>query len=113
LPNFLKKQLFEGEAPSHTKGGVVKLFVSSQYLKSTDQVLLIDDFLATGYTVKAMVDLIAQSGATLCGVGCVIEKVFEDGRNYLRDLNVPIITLVKIDLQGEPPLCYCKKYRKI
>lgn len=36
-PATMVDKLFEGEAPSHTKGGVVKLFVSSQYLKSTDQ----------------------------------------------------------------------------
>ena len=48
-----------------------------------------------------IVDLIRQSGATLCGIGCVIEKVFEGGRDRLADLDVPILSLAKIDLDQD------------
>jgi xanthine phosphoribosyltransferase len=37
----------------------------------------------------------------LCGIGCVIEKVFEGGRDYLTDLDVPIIALARVDLNGD------------
>jgi xanthine phosphoribosyltransferase len=89
------------EAPSHTKGGVVQLMISPEYLAAQDRVLLIDDFLATGYTIGAIVDLVQQSGAELCGIGCVIEKVFEGGRAHLASLDVPILSLAKIDLDGD------------
>jgi xanthine phosphoribosyltransferase len=89
------------EAPSHTKGGIVHLMVSPQYLSDADRVLLIDDFLATGHTIHALVKLVQQSGATLCGIGCLIEKVFEGGREQLAGLGVPIVTLAKIDLDGD------------
>ncbi|MCB0129881.1 MAG: xanthine phosphoribosyltransferase, partial [Caldilineaceae bacterium] len=84
-------------APSHTKGGVVELIVSPEYLNPTDRVLLIDDFLATGKTIAALAELIAQCGATLCGIGCIVEKSFESGRERLAGLNVPIVTLAVID----------------
>ena len=45
--------------------------------------------------------VIAQSGATLCGIGCVIEKVFEGGRDHLSELDVPVLSLAKIDLDGD------------
>jgi adenine/guanine phosphoribosyltransferase-like PRPP-binding protein len=64
-------------------------------------ILLIDDFLATGYTIEALVELIQQSGAALRGIGCVIEKVFEHGRERLVSLDVPIVTLAKIDLHQD------------
>jgi xanthine phosphoribosyltransferase len=100
-PITMPAGFFLAEAPSHTKGGVVQLMISPQYLGAGDRVLLIDDFLATGETIHALVGLVQQSGATLCGIGCVIEKVFEHGREQLADLDVPIVTLAKIDLEGD------------
>lgn len=88
---------YTAEAPSHTKGGIVELIVSPEYLLPSDRVLLIDDFLASGKTIGALVSVIAQCGATLCGIGCVVEKAFENGRDYLAELDVPIITLATIE----------------
>jgi len=100
-PITMPAGFFLAEAPSHTKGGVVRLMISPEYLLASDRVLLIDDFLATGLTIGAIAELIRQSRATLCGIGCVIEKVFEGGRAYLKDLDVPIVSLAKIDLNGD------------
>jgi len=88
---------FSAKAPSHTKGGIVELIVSPEYLQPADRVLLIDDFLASGKTINALATVIAQCGATLCGIGCVIEKGFEGGRQYLSHLDVPIICLATIE----------------
>ena len=100
-PITMADELLTAEAPSHTKGGVVTLHISSRYLKAEDRVLLIDDFLATGHTVNALAGLIADCGATLCGIGCVIEKVFEGGRERLSHLSMPVVTLAKIDLEDD------------
>jgi len=100
-PITMPDGFYLAKAPSHTKGGVVQLMISPQYLGAGDRVLLIDDFLATGETSRALVGLVQQSGATLCGIGCVIEKVFEGGREQFADLGVPILTLAKIDLEGD------------
>ena len=88
---------FSAQAPSHTKGGIVELIVSPEYLHADDRVLLIDGFLATGKTIAALATLIDECGATLCGIGCLIEKSFEGGRAALAHLNVPIVTLAVID----------------
>ncbi len=88
-------------APSHTKGGIVELMISREFLGAGDQVLLIDDFLARGHTIQALAQLIAESGATLRGIGCVVEKVFESGRELLEPLGVPIISLARVDIQDE------------
>jgi xanthine phosphoribosyltransferase len=85
------------QAPSHTKGGIVELIISPEYLLPSDRVLLIDDFLATGLTIGALADVIAQCGATLCGIGCLVEKRFEGGRRHLQSLGVPIVTLAQIE----------------
>lgn len=93
---------YTAEAPSHTKGGIVELIVSPEYLLPTDRVLLIDDFLASGKTIDALASVIAQCGATLCGIGCVVEKAFEFGRDYLAEWDVPIVTLAAIEsMEGD------------
>ena len=90
--------VYMAEAPSRTKGGVVKLMISPEYLHKGDRVLIVDDFLATGRTIRALAEIIQQSGAKLCGIGCIVEKVYEGGRRELEDLDIPIITLARIYL---------------
>jgi xanthine phosphoribosyltransferase len=83
-------------APSHTKGNMVELIVSPEYLKKNEKVLIVDDFLASGATIQALARLAQAAGAEICGVGTLIEKTFEGGRDSLTYLNVPIYSLVQI-----------------
>ncbi len=101
-PITMATGVYSASAPSHTKGGITDLIVSPEYLMPSDRVLLIDDFLATGKTITAMVDLVRQCGATLCGIGCLVEKSFEGGRASLQHVGVPIVTLAIIDsMEGD------------
>lgn len=83
-------------APSHTKGRMVELIVSPEYLANGERVLIVDDFLASGVTIAGLVRLAQTAGATLVGIGALIEKDFEGGRDLLSYLNVPIEALVSI-----------------
>ena len=58
--------------------------------------LIIDDFLASGATILGLVRLAEAAGATVCGIGTLIEKTFEGGREALSNLGVPIEALVQI-----------------
>lgn len=101
-PITMPSGFFSASAPSHTKGGVVDLIVSPEYLQSEDRVLLIDDFLATGQTIDALASLVAECGATLAGIGCIVEKTFEGGRQRLAHLQVPIVSLAIIEsMEGD------------
>ncbi len=91
---------YMAQARSRTKGKEVQLMISKKYLGSTDKVLVIDDFLATGSTVAALCSLVVESGALLLGIGCVIEKPQEQGRRNLEKFIVPIITLAKVSWQN-------------
>jgi xanthine phosphoribosyltransferase len=83
-------------APSHTKGRMVELIVSPEYLGRDERILIIDDFLASGSTIAGLVRLAQTAGATLVGIGALIEKTFEGGRELLSAYNVPIEALVPI-----------------
>lgn len=83
-------------APSHTKGNMTDLIVSPEYLARGERVLIIDDFLASGATILGLVRLTQAAGATLVGIGALIEKSFEGGRDALAYLNLPVESLVCI-----------------
>jgi xanthine phosphoribosyltransferase len=95
-PITMPDQIFLTLTPSHTKGRVVELIVSPEYLSSEEKVLIIDDFLATGRTIIGLVRLAQAAGATVVGIGALIEKQFEGGRELLSDLGVPIEALAVI-----------------
>ena len=95
-PITMPNEVFLTLAPSHTKGRTVELIVSPEYLTSKERVLVIDDFLASGATILGLARLAQTAGAKIVGVGALIEKTFENGREALKPLGVPIISLVAI-----------------
>lgn len=95
-PITMPDQVFLTLAPSHTKGRTVELIVSPEYLSGGERILIIDDFLATGSTIMGLVRLAQVAGATIVGIGALIEKEFEGGRAILSHLGVPIETLARI-----------------
>ncbi len=95
-PITMPDQVYLTIAPSHTKGRMVELIVSPEYLARGEKVLIIDDFLASGATIQGLARLTQAAGAELVGIGTLIEKRFEGGRDNLAYLNVPIVSLVCI-----------------
>jgi xanthine phosphoribosyltransferase len=95
-PITMPDQVFLTTAPSHTKGRMVELIVSPEYLAGGERILIIDDFLASGATIWGLVRLAQTAGATIVGIGTLIEKVFEGGRELLKPIGVPIESLAVI-----------------
>jgi xanthine phosphoribosyltransferase len=76
---------------------IVQLLVSPEFLTRSDRVLIVDDFLTTAQTILALARLARASGAQVVGVGAVIEKSFEHGREALASLKVPVESVVQIE----------------
>lgn len=88
--------------PSHTKGGTTDLIVAAEMLTPQDRILIVDDFLATGKTIEALASIVEEAGAELVGIGAVIEKSFEGGRERLAHLGVPIEALAIVEkMEGD------------
>ncbi len=81
---------------SFTKDADFTLYVSREHLTPEDRVLFIDDFLAYGNTGIGIIDLCRQAGATLVGMGFLIEKEFQKGREVLKDAGVANIESLAI-----------------
>lgn len=88
--------IFLDTAPSHTKGMEVNLMVSAEFMPANERVLVIDDFLASGKTLKALVRIVQEAQCTLVGIACVVEKTFEGGREMLSKHGVPIEVLAQV-----------------
>jgi xanthine phosphoribosyltransferase len=95
-PITMPDQVYLTLAPSHTKGRMVELIISPEYLANDEKVLIIDDFLASGATILGLARLAETAGSKIVGVGALIEKSFEGGREALQSLGVPIESLACI-----------------
>ena len=106
-PITMPDQVLLTLSPSHTKGRTVELIVSPEYLGHGERVLIIDDFLATGLTILGLIRLAETAGSTLVGVGALIEKTFELGRERLEKLNIPVHSLARIkSMEGDTITLY-------
>jgi xanthine phosphoribosyltransferase len=80
---------------------MIELMVSPEFLRPNERVLIIDDFLASGLTIMALARLVKAAGATLVGIGALVEKGFEGGRELLSILDVPVEALAVITDMSE------------
>ncbi|MBP8100079.1 MAG: xanthine phosphoribosyltransferase, partial [Acinetobacter sp.] len=58
--------------------------------------LVIDDFLANGQAALGLIDLIHQANAEVIGVGIVIEKSFQTGRDLLIEKGYRVESLARV-----------------
>ena len=92
----LDADTYSSSVYSFTKRKNYQIRISKKYLNSNDKVLIIDDFLANGKAVEGLTDIINQAGASLQGIGIVIEKGFQNGGNLLRGRGYDIQSLAII-----------------
>lgn len=86
---------------SQTKGELYELVISKEYLGENDRVVIIDDFLAGGSTLDALIRLANMAGAEVCGVGVLIERTDMGGRAFLSGYDIPIFSLVRVSVSSE------------
>jgi xanthine phosphoribosyltransferase len=81
---------------SFTKDRDYTVSISNDFLTTSDRILFIDDFLAYGNAANGIISLVRQAGATIAGMGFVIEKAFQGGREALIDKTIRIESLAII-----------------
>ena len=81
---------------SYTHNEDYDAVVSREYLKESDRILLIDDFLANGEALQGLIAIVRASGAALAGAAVAIEKAFQGGGDRLRAAGVRVESLARI-----------------
>ncbi|WP_288417604.1 xanthine phosphoribosyltransferase [uncultured Acinetobacter sp.] len=92
----LKDDLYRSKVFSFTKQVESTIAISNKHISSTDKVLVIDDFLANGQAALGLIDLIHQASAEIIGVGIVIEKSFQPGRDLLLEKGYRVESLARV-----------------
>ena len=82
---------------SFTKQREYHVCISKEYLTPEDKVLFVDDFLAYGNAAKGIMDLCKHAGAELVGMGFIIEKAFQNGREAIETAGIRCESLAIID----------------
>ncbi len=94
--SILNSELYETTVHSFTKNIDYTLTASKKFLKENDNVLFIDDFLANGEAALGCLKLMNMAKCNLVGVGIIIEKSFQPGREKLDNLNLDVYSLAQI-----------------
>ena len=81
---------------SFTKNTDYILMASKKYLSENDNILIVDDFLANGQAAMGAYRILKEAGASVAGIGIVIEKSFQDGRKKLEDLGLDVYSLARV-----------------
>ena len=92
----MDEELLTASVYSFTKQVTSQVSISKKFLSSKDTVLIIDDFLANGQAAKGLIELCQQAGANVVGIGIVIEKSFQSGRQLLEEMGIPVVSLARI-----------------
>lgn len=88
--------VYSSKVYSFTKKEYSEVTVSKDLVQQGDRVLLIDDFLANGEAASGLAKIVEQAGATVLGIGIVIEKSFQDGRAKLEQAGLRVESLARI-----------------
>lgn len=92
----LKDDLYRSKVFSFTKQTESTIAISNKHISSTDKVLVIDDFLANGQAALGLADLTHQANAEVVGIGIVIEKSFQPGRDLLLEKGYRVESLARV-----------------
>ncbi|CAH2466449.1 MULTISPECIES: xanthine phosphoribosyltransferase [Bacillus] len=92
----LQDNMYVAEVYSFTKQETNEISLSRNHIDENDHVLIIDDFLANGQAALGLMNLVEQAGASIAGIGIVIEKAFQDGGKKLREQGVRVESLAEI-----------------
>jgi len=85
------------QAYSFTHKKQNNVFVSKPYMLSGEKVLIVDDFLADGQAMGALVDIVHQAGAEVVGLAVAVEKGQQNGGKNLRAKGYQVESVAIID----------------
>ena len=93
----IDSEVYVAEVESFTHKRTNNIIVSKKFLTQDDHVLIIDDFLANGCALQGLIGISKSAGATVEGIGIVIEKGFQIGGQIIRNLGYQLESLAIVD----------------
>ena len=102
--------MYTAEVESFTHKNKNQVIVSKRFLNAEDKVLIVDDFLANGCALQGLISIAEEAGASVEGIGIVIEKGFQYGGRSIRNLGYHLESLAIIESMD--PVTKTVKFRE-
>ncbi|MBQ2724453.1 MAG: xanthine phosphoribosyltransferase [Clostridia bacterium] len=99
--NNISGDVYTSEVYSYTHETTYTIRLSKEFLTADDKVLIIDDFLAKGSALLALLKLVRDAGAEVAGAGIVIEKAYQSGGDIVRGQGIRVESLARIASMDE------------
>lgn len=93
----LEGEMYVAEVESFTHKCKNQVIVAKKFLTPQDRVLIIDDFLANGYALQGLIQIVQSAGAAVEGIGIAIEKGFQPGGRVIRNLGYQLESLAIVE----------------
>jgi adenine phosphoribosyltransferase len=77
--------------------GTDEMEIHIDSIEKGDQIILIDDLIATGGTACAATKLVREAGGNVVGASFIIDLPDLGGRKKLEEMNVPVRTLIEFE----------------
>lgn len=94
--NIVMSDTYSAAYSSKTVGKNRELLVSKNHIDPDDRILIVDDFLSSGASQEALLRIISDAGAKAIGVGVLLEKSYDAGRQSLSGFNIPVESVARI-----------------
>lgn len=106
----ISSDVHTSKVESYTHNKVYDVIVSKEFLGPEDRVLIIDDFLAKGSALKALISLAKDAGAEVVGAGIIIEKAYQGGGDFIRnEMGVRVESLARVaSMSVEGGVVFCE-----
>lgn len=105
--NNIGSDFYTTPVVSYTHGNRYDVIVSKQYISSDDKILIIDDFLANGSALHALINIVEMAGAKVVGAGIAIEKAYQPGGKFIRDLGYRVESLARVKSMNDGKIEFC------
>ena len=93
----IEGEMYVAVVESFTHKNTNQVIVAKKFLNADDRVLIIDDFLANGCALQGLISIAESAGASVEGLGIVIEKGFQIGGRVIRNLGYRLESLAIVD----------------
>ena len=98
---------YKSTVVSFTHGQEYGVVVGKQHIGKEDRILILDDLIANGSAMKALIAICKSAGATVVGCGAVIEKTYKNGGSDIRSLGYRVESLAKISSMNDEKIVFC------
>lgn len=102
----LRTAVWQTEVVASAKDTSYALTLAKDYISDDDHILIVDDFLANGEAVTGAIRLIRKAHATVAGVGVLIEKTFQPGRDKVESQGIPVYAQARIQAFEEGKILF-------